>query len=127
MHKFSEASLNHREGVDYRLVEISDMALNISAVDFGIPSSGGVRTAEEQNRLFHNDLSKCDGYNILSEHQSGKALDVYAYVNGASWDEAHLTTVAAAMLQAASILGCKLKWGGHWARFKDMAHFELED
>lgn len=36
-----------------------------------------LRSAQEQNRLFKEGKSKCDGYNIISAHQKGKALDVY--------------------------------------------------
>ena len=35
------------------------------------------RSAEEQNRLFKEGKSKCDGYKVLSKHQSGKAMDIY--------------------------------------------------
>ncbi|MDB4302169.1 M15 family metallopeptidase, partial [bacterium] len=56
-----------------------------------------------------------DGTEKLSKHQSGNALDFYAYVNGfASWDHDHLAMVACAYFQAASILGYRIKWGGLW-------------
>ena len=128
MFKLSNSSKQRREGVDPRLIEISDLALSISVVDFGHPADAGKRTAERQNKLFLTGKSKCDGYNKLSPHQSGKALDFYAFVNGkASWDTEHLAMVAAAFLQAASILGYKLKWGGLWKSFKDYPHVELVD
>lgn len=128
MFRFGKRSVERMAGVDPRLVEIANLALTISRIDFGIPSYGGLRTAEDQRALFEKNLSKADGVNRLSKHQSGKALDVFAYVDGAaSWDELHLTHVAAAMLQAASQLGYKLKWGGFWRNFIDMPHFELED
>ena len=62
-------------------------------------------------------------------------MDFYAYINGAaSWEHEHLAMVATAILQAASILGVKLNWGGLWSSTKkingipygwDMAHMEL--
>lgn len=126
--KFSTTSLVRRANVDKRLIEISDLALEISTVDFGIPKSGGLRTAEEQRALYDAEKSNCDGTVKLSNHQTGKALDVYAYVDGkASWDRYDLSMVAAAMLQSASVLGYKLKWGGLWTKFKDYPHFELVD
>lgn len=126
--KFGIASKNRLRTVDKRLQEIAGVALSISKVDFGIPSNGGLRTADEQNRLYHNGKSQLDGYKRKSFHQTGKALDVYAYVNGkASWEKEHLAMVACAMLQAASALGYKLEWGGHWINFVDMPHFELSD
>jgi hypothetical protein len=126
MYRFSERSKNRMIGVNKALIKISERALELTTVDFGIPEYGGLRSAEQQNRLFHNGKSKCDGYEKKSYHQSGNALDVYAYVDGsASWMPEHLTCVAAAMLQAASELGYKLEWGGHWKSFKDMPHFQL--
>ena len=126
MFKLSDKSKQRRAGVDPRLIEISDLAIQISVIDFGIPGDGGLRLAERQNELFKNGKSKADGYDKLSEHQSGNALDFYAYVDGAaSWKPEHLAIVAAAFLQASAMLGYKLKWGGLWKSFKDMPHVQL--
>lgn len=128
MFQLSSKSKQRREGVDPRLIEISDLTIQITVVDFGHPADAGKRTAERQNELYIDGKSKADGYNKLSRHQSGKALDFYAFVDGkASWDTEHLAMVAAAFLQAASILGYKLKWGGLWKSFKDYPHVELVD
>ena len=128
MYRLSVKSKQNRQGVDSRLIETSDLAIQISVVDFGHPADAGKRTAERQNELYLDGKSKADGYKKLSRHQSGKALDFYAFVNGkASWDTEHLAMVAAAFLQAASILGYKLKWGGLWKSFKDYPHVELLD
>ena len=127
MFSFSKTSLERRHGINKKLIEISDLALSISVIDFGIPDHGGRRSNREQHQLFKDGLSKCDGYDKKSNHQEGYAIDVYAYVDGkASWEEEHLAMVAAAMLQAASQLGYKLEWGGLWKNFKDMPHFQLE-
>lgn len=124
--KFSERSKQNMAGVDPRLIRIAEMAIEITRVDFGIPSDGGIRTAERQNELFKAGKSKLDGYNKKSEHQSGKALDFYAFVDGkASWEKEHLAQVAAAFLQSASMLGIKLNWGGLWKTFLDMPHVQL--
>lgn len=124
--QFSERSLERMEGVDPRLKEIAKHAITISKIDFGIPQDGGLRTAERQAELFADGKSKADGVKKKSRHQSGMALDVYAYVEGkASWEKEHLAMVAAAMLQSASILGYKLEWGGLWRSFVDMPHFQI--
>lgn len=124
--KFSERSLNRMDGVDPRLQKVALRAIEISRVDFGIPEHGGIRTAEEQNSLYKEGKSKADGYDKQSYHQTGKALDVYAYINGsASWEPEHLAMVAAAMLQAAAELGYPVQWGGLWKSFQDMPHFQL--
>ena len=128
MYQFSSTSKKRMKGVDKRWFEITELALKISIIDFGIPALGGIRTADEQYKLSVKGVSNCDGYEKKSKHQSGKALDVYAYTGGkASWKESDLSLVACAMLQAASILGYKVEWGGHWSSFKDMPHFQIKD
>jgi peptidoglycan L-alanyl-D-glutamate endopeptidase CwlK len=114
--------------VDERLIDIAEVAIKLSNIDFGIPSTGGLRTEEVQAKLFADGVSKADGVNSKSYHQSGKALDVYAYVDGkASWDKLHLSLIAAAMLQASAQLGHELKWGGLWTSWQDYPHFEIRD
>lgn len=132
MFTLSENSKKNRAGVDSRLIEISDLAIKISYIDFGHGRYSGLRTAEEQNQLYKDGKSKADGYNKLSNHQSGRALDFYTYVDGkVSYEPLHLAMVATAFLQAASILGYQLSWGGLWRSKKsnihgwDMPHVEL--
>jgi hypothetical protein len=124
--KFSQRSLDRMVGVDQRLVDVAARALEISPIDFGIPQDGGIRTDDRQFELYSMGKSKADGYTKKSRHQSGDALDVYAYVDGkASWKKEHLAIIAAAMLQAAIESGVKVKWGGHFKSFYDAPHFEL--
>ena len=126
MWTLSGSSKEHMLGVHPDLIEITELALLISTIDFGIPSTGGLRTAECQNDLYRDNKSNCDGIVQLSKHQTGQALDFYAYVDGkASWDKHHLAMVAAALLQAAARLRVPLKWGGNWKNFKDYPHVEL--
>jgi len=126
--KLGKNSIKNLTGVDGRLIEIADLAIKISNIDFGIPSTGGLRSTEDQAELFRTGKSKADGRTNKSYHQSGKALDLYAYVDGkASWNTIHLALAASAMLQASAQLGYKLKWGGLWKSWQDMPHFELED
>ena len=123
---FSANSLRHRRGIDRRLIAISDLALQYSTIDFGIPKTGGLRSAAQQYELYLDGKSSCDGAQKISKHQSGLAIDVYAYVNGAaSWEPEHLTQVALAFLKAAQVLGFHIKWGGFWVNTCDMPHFEL--
>tara|TARA_R110002124_G_scaffold241861_1_gene407056 strand:+ start:62 stop:451 length:390 start_codon:yes stop_codon:yes gene_type:complete len=126
--ELSNNSIKNMAGIDERLIDIAELAITFSTVDFGIPSTGGLRTTEDQAELYTSGKSKCDGRTNKSYHQSGKAIDVYGYVDGkASWDKLHLATIATAMLQASAQLGYELKWGGLWISWQDYPHFELRD
>jgi len=139
MYKLSKRSKQRREGIDPRLIEIDDLAITLTLVDYGHPADAGKRTADRQHELYLDGVSECDGYSTISNHQSGKALDFYAYVDGcASWERDHLAMVACAYFQAAAILGYRIKWGGLWKsskpKFKngipygwDCPHIELID
>lgn len=126
--KLGTKSKERLKDVDPRIVEIINLALTFTVIDFGIPEYGGMRSAATQHLLFKKERSKCDGYSVESKHQTGLAFDVFAYVDGAaSWDRYQLTQVAAAILQAAGLLGHSLHWGGLWKSFVDMPHFQLVD
>lgn len=126
MYQLSQRSKNHMSGVHSDLQRVANRAIQITKIDFGVPETGGLRTAEQQNALFNEGLSMCDGYDKRSNHQDGNALDFYAYVDGkASWEPEHLAQVACAFLQAANELGIKIKWGGLFKSFVDMPHIEI--
>lgn len=123
---FSQKSLNRMSGVNPILVDVAKRAIQLTRIDFGIPEHGGLRTAEEQKLLYDQKVSRADGYTNRSNHQSGNALDFYAYVNGqASWEIEHLAQVAAAFLQAAIELNVRIRWGGLWHSWQDNPHVEL--
>lgn len=136
MFEFSQNSLSNMEGINPKLIRITNLAIQICPIDFGIPEHGGLRTAETQHQLFLDEKSKADGYDNLSFHQSGDALDFYAFVDGrASWQHDHLAMVAIAHLQAASLFGYALEWGGLWRSNElingipygwDCAHIQLK-
>lgn len=131
MYKFGSRSIKRMEGVDQSLIDVAVEALKIShhrgGPDFTIPKYGGLRTEDEQKELFKKKRSKADGVNKKSYHQSGKALDVIAYVNGsATYDEEYLYEVAVCMLQAAAKLNVKLEWGGNWKGKWDKPHYQIK-
>ena len=134
--RFSGSSKKRLDTVDVTLQQVMIRALDFSIVDFGIPAYGGKRTAEEQNELFCNKASKCDGIDKVSKHQSGKAVDVIAYVNGKyTYDKEYYYMIYAAVMYAASSLGVRIRWGGDWdgdldlkdQTFNDLCHFEMLD
>ena len=132
MYRLGAKSLENLKGVNPILIEILERALEISStradgVDFTITSTAGIRTPEQQNRLFKEGVSKADGYKKISKHQTGDALDVVPYVNGrASWDEKELLKVAVCMLQASKELDYNIQWGGFWRTFKDLPHYQIK-
>lgn len=127
MYKLSSRSLGRLEGIEPILIEIVKEAIKNSPFDFGIPPFGGLRTAEEQQGLHMKGVSQLDGYTKKSYHQTGKAFDIYAYVDGkASWEVDHLTPIADHILCVAlEKFGIELTWGGHWKNFVDMPHFQI--
>lgn len=125
-YKLSSRSQKHLSGVNPKLVSIVERALQLTNVDFGIPETGGRRSISQQKALYDAGLSKLDGITRRSQHQTGNAVDVFAYVDGkATWDTGDLAEVAAAMLQAANEMCIEIKWGGSWKSFKDYPHFEI--
>ena len=125
--KFGAKSLERRQGIRSELVEIDDLAIQLTIIDFGHPAYAGKREASIQHGLFLDGKSKADGYKKLSKHQSGDALDFYAFVDGkASWNPEHLAIVACAYLQAAMLLGYRIEWGGLWKGFRDMPHIQFK-
>lgn len=126
MFRFSQRSNQRMEGINVSLLLIAHEALKITKIDFGIPHLGGFRTAQEQRQLFDDGKTKADGLINLSNHQSGNALDFYAWVDGKpSWEKEHLAQVACAFFQVASKLDEKIEWGGLWHSIVDMPHIQL--
>ena len=127
MNKLNQRSLDRLKGVKQVLIDICIEASKDSPYEFQIPPFGGLRTAEEQHGLFLKKVSKCDGYNKKSYHQTGKAFDIFLMINGAaSWDKQKLTVVARHIQAVALDHKLKLDWGGDWKSFKDMPHFQID-
>ena len=108
--------------------------------DFGI--SCGLRTPEEQWELYMKGritspsgyqisnpaevVTNCDGILIKSNHQSGNALDFYAYVDGkTNYEPSNLALVATCFFAAAEELGLSIKWGGNFFTMADGPHIEI--
>ena len=135
--KLSKTSKANLKGVKAELITLVERSLKKSEHDFGIPSNGGLRTAQEQNNLFHKKprVTWKDGFKSKSYHQSGKAFDIFIYdEHGACWDckdkykeIADLFKVEFQLMQDEGLFSCdeKLIWGGDWTRFNDLPHFEI--
>lgn len=119
--RFSSRSATNMQGVHPNLVACAFYALRTCDVDFGIPTTGGVRSAEMQRELVQKGASRT----MNSRHRYGLALDIYAYVGGkASWAPEHVMLVHEAIMHAADALELpaasingrmvRLRWGGDW-------------
>lgn len=138
-YKFGTSSMKHLStvAIPLRLVCMNAQQLaNHANSSIYIPDWGyscGLRTAKEQAKLYTIGRTKegsivtnADGYINLSKHQSGNAIDMFAYVDGkASYKQEHLSVIAALHLQAAMELGVSLEWGGLFNSVNDSPHIEL--
>jgi peptidoglycan L-alanyl-D-glutamate endopeptidase CwlK len=119
MKKLSRRSLQNIDFIEPELAIVIGMVLARGNVDFTVIS--GFRTAEEQNKMFAKGVSKLDGYENKSYHQSGMAIDFIPYpFNG--WDDKEsFRKVWDELAYCARYLG--FKHGKHidW----DGGHFEI--
>ena len=135
MYKFSKNSLKKLEGLHPQLQIFFKELIKISPYDFSI--THGVRTAEEQNKLYQqgrtvsgNIITNCDGYKLKSNHQAkndglGYAGDIAILINNkVVWEEKYykeLANSARDLMQKYNI-----EWGGDWKKLKDLPHFEYK-
>lgn len=109
MFQLSERSLSKLDGVDAGLCRIVKVAIQVTEVDFGI--SQGLRTLEEQKKMYKLGASKT----MNSKHLDGRAIDVFAYVDGAArWEIEYYIKIAEAFKRAAEGQNIGIRWGGAW-------------
>lgn len=128
---FGKISTAQLELINPILKTLAYETLKRSNVDFGILKLGGLRTAEEQNELFHKGVSQLDGYNKIGKHQTGLAVDFVPYIDGKyTWaNKEAFKEIRRAAKEAwaeMNITGFDLVWGGDWKTFVDMPHYELK-
>lgn len=136
--KFSRNSKKNIKGCKESVIELANRVIVKSPYDFGIPQYGGLRTAQEQNNLFHRvpKVTQLDGFRRKSYHQSGWAFDIFIYHDGkACWD---CIDFYKAVWEEIEKEFYKMKeegkfdkdqfieWGGNWKRFKDYPHFQIK-
>lgn len=137
-YRLSRNSKKNLKGVRSEIIQLVERVLKKSPHDFGIPSNGGKRTAEEQNALYHlvPRVTWLDGYSKKSYHQSGNAVDIFIYdEHGACWDcTDKYHEVADLMKIEFDLMKCEgcfseneiFRWGGDWKQ-RDLPHFEVKN
>lgn len=119
-------SLQRLNGVHPDLVKVVNRAIAISTLDFTVIE--GIRSLEKQREYFNAGKSRT----MRSRHLTGHAVDLAPYLDTdgdgdkeISWTPSHFKPIAMAMKQAAKDCGVYIEWGGDWATFVDMPHFQL--
>ena len=106
--------------------EIQDV-LNEAIKHYDFSVIDGHRDMETQNRYFNEGVSTLRWPNSRHNTYPSRAVDVIPYPGGFENDDEEFYKMATHILSAASKLGVRLRWGGHWKNFKDMPHFELRN
>ena len=141
MYTLSETSLKMLKGVHPNLVNFMTELIKISPWNFKI--TAGVRTAEEQNKLYQKGrtapgvkVTKVDGYKLKSNHQIkfdglGYATDIGVIVNGeykGTWKDFHYYQDIYNVAKEKGLLEkYGIEWGGNcWRTFKDAPHWQIK-
>ena len=141
MYTLSETSLKMLKGVHPNLVNFMTELIKISPWNFKI--TAGVRTAEEQNKLYQKGrtapgakVTKVDGYRLKSNHQIkfdglGYATDIGVIVNGeykGNWKDFHYYQDIYNVAREKGLLEkYGIEWGGNcWKSFKDAPHWQIK-
>lgn len=144
MYRFGNTSLKRLGTGSAALQKVLHRAMEISNERKGYTPDWGIaevlRTQKQQQDRYAQGrdddgnvvnqakvITYCDGINNKSYHQSGHAVDVFAYVNGKyNVEPCNLALITTCLMQAASELGMTFEWGGHYRTFYDGCHFNLK-
>lgn len=107
--RLSKRSINNLKGLDQRLVNAVRIAIDVTDIDFAVIC--GLRTEKEQRKL----LAKGVTQTMESNHLTGNAVDLMAYVNRRGcWEISVYDNIAEAMRQAAMMIDVPIRWGAAW-------------
>ncbi len=112
----SSRSRGKLEGVHPDMVAVVETAITLTKVDFGV--TYGVRTLEEQKRLYESGRSQTMNSKHLLQDDTGysHAVDVVAY-DGSDvvWEINVYDDICNAFKKAAEMHGVSIKWGAAWS------------
>ena len=112
----SSRSRGKLEGVHPDMVAVVERAIELPKVDFGV--TYGVRTLEEQKRLYESGRSQTmNSKHLLQDDTSySHAVDVVAYDGSDGvWEINVYDDICDAFKQAAEEKGVAIKWGAAWS------------
>ena len=112
----SNRSKGKLEGVHPDMVSVVERAIELTKVDFGV--TYGVRTLEEQKKLYDSKRSQTMKSKHLIQEDTGKshAVDVVAYDGSDVVGEINVyDDICDAFKQAAEEKGVAIKWGAAWS------------
>lgn len=125
MSKFSSASLKKLQGLDDRLIIL---AKEVVTNFHDCTVIYGLRTLEEQKKLFAEGLSKT----MKSRHLNGYAIDLSPYP--IDWNNIkRFYYFAGIVITVSKMKKIPIRWGGDWdmdndlddQTFMDLVHFEI--
>lgn len=127
MPQFGKSSKQKLNTLDSRLQGVLNEA--IKDIDFSIV--WGHREMAEQNTAFNEGRSKLRWPTSKHNAYPSNAVDIVPYPEGFDASYERFYEMATYVLAAASSLGVRLEWGGHWKNYtgkgendRDWAHFE---
>lgn len=109
MFTLSDRSKSRLEGLEPKLIAVTELAIDYTKIDFGVTC--GLRTVAEQQELVDSGASQT----MNSKHITGHAVDVVAYVGPRiTWELNVYDDIAEAFKTAAMELDVTLRWGAAW-------------
>lgn len=101
--------------------KISMLVIWASVKDIQLLPISFFRTAQEQEKMFKDGKSKCDGYKIISKHQQGLAMDFVIIKNGVPvWSHIEEYDWLGEIWKSLGGI-----WGGDFKSLNDIFHFEI--
>ena len=75
-----------------------------------------------------NIVTYKDGVSKRSKHQTSPSIAVDVVPYPVDWSNSERFHELAGWVQAFALgMNVRVKWGGHWSRFRDLPHWELEN
>jgi peptidoglycan L-alanyl-D-glutamate endopeptidase CwlK len=106
------------------LQRVVRLAVELMPPDIDCTVLCGWRGKLDQQRAFRDGKSKLQWPESRHNSIPAEAVDLAPYP--IDWnDRAAFVLLASYVLAAASDLGIRVSWGGHWRGFPDLPHFEL--